>query len=48
MKGFGILYKKMRQYFQKKKYFSKILDQIFKKLGMCIKNPVPLSLLTVE
>ena len=31
-----------------KKYFSKILDRIFKKLGICIKNPVPLSLLTVE
>ena len=33
MKGFGILYKKMKRYI--KKYFSKILDRIFEKLQKC-------------
>ena len=31
-----------------KNYFSKIFDQIFETLGICIKIPTPLALLTVE
>ena len=34
MKGFSILYKKMKWYFQN--YFSKFLDRIFEKLGIPI------------
>ena len=40
MKGFDILYKKIKRYL--KKYFSKILDRIFEKLGICIQIPAPL------
>ena len=47
MNGFDILYNKMKRYFQKK-YFSKILDRIFKKLGTWIKIPASPSLLRVE
>ena len=46
MKGFGILYKKMRRYFQKK-YFSNILEQILEKLRISTEMPAP-PLLTVE
>ena len=40
MKGFGILYKKINQYFQN--YFSKILDRIIENIRICTKMPAPL------
>ena len=46
MKGFGILYKKMKLYFQKKKI--KNLDRISEILRICIKMSALPSLLTVE